>query len=179
MFSLLSIRPSIHPSVYLCTLSPIGLNGCNDAEKCMADFAHSAQLKHARTLLGRCVCKRVNEYTIILLCTWRTYVLSEHLLVVCIDFTDCVYCRHLNQRLSLIRTSWRNWSMMARESKARSPISQVSLIRDWTSCGSSGKNWRIRLPTRENVCLMLTATCCTSRALMILMAGSKILNHRL
>jgi len=35
----------------------------------------------ASTLLGRCLCKRVDVYTITLSCTWRIYALSEHLLV--------------------------------------------------------------------------------------------------
>jgi len=36
----------------------------------------------ASTLLGRCVCKRVDVYIITLSCTWRIYALSERLLVV-------------------------------------------------------------------------------------------------
>jgi len=35
----------------------------------------------ARTLLGRCVYKRVDVYMITLSCTWRIYALCEHLLV--------------------------------------------------------------------------------------------------
>ena len=35
----------------------------------------------ASTLLGRCLCKRVDVYIIILSCTWRIYALSERLLV--------------------------------------------------------------------------------------------------
>jgi len=78
MFSLLSVR--------LCARSPIGLNGRN-AEKCMADFAPGAPLKHyvftfVCTLLGRRVCKRVDVYIITLSCTWRTYAVSERLLVI-------------------------------------------------------------------------------------------------
>ena len=34
-----------------------------------------------RTLLGRRVCKRVDVYIVTLSCTWRTYALSERLLV--------------------------------------------------------------------------------------------------
>jgi len=52
----------------------------------MADFAPGAQLKHyvftfVCILLGRHVCKRVDLYIITMLCTWRTYALSECLLV--------------------------------------------------------------------------------------------------
>ena len=49
----------------------------------MADFTPGAQLKYqcACTLLERRVCKRVDVQLITLLCTWRTYALSERLLV--------------------------------------------------------------------------------------------------
>ena len=42
----------------------------------------------ASTLLGRCLCKRVDVYVITLSCTWRIYALSERLLVLC-----CFYVR--------------------------------------------------------------------------------------
>jgi len=36
----------------------------------------------ASTLLGRCLCKRVDMYIITLSCTWRIYAFSECLLVL-------------------------------------------------------------------------------------------------
>ena len=45
----------------------------------------SAGVYCTRTLLGRRVCKRVDVYIITLSCTWRTYALSERLLVGDVD----------------------------------------------------------------------------------------------
>jgi len=42
----------------------------------------SRRIYCASTLLGRCLCKRVDVYIITLSCTWRIYTLSEHLLVL-------------------------------------------------------------------------------------------------
>jgi len=39
----------------------------------------------ASTLLGRCVCKRVDVYIMTLLCTWQICALFERLLVIIID----------------------------------------------------------------------------------------------
>ena len=47
----------------------------------------------ASTLLGRCLCKRVDVYIITLSCTWRIYALSECLLVItchtCVWHCEC------------------------------------------------------------------------------------------
>jgi len=49
-----------------------------------------ARVYCARTLLGRCVCKRVDVNIITLSCTWRIYALSELLLVPsCTAVIDC------------------------------------------------------------------------------------------
>jgi len=45
----------------------------------------------ASTLLGRCLCKRVDVYIITLSCTWRIYALSERLLVSSSFFMSTVY----------------------------------------------------------------------------------------
>jgi len=44
----------------------------------------------ANTLLGRCLCKRVDVYIITLSCTWQIYALSERLLVIIVIGADCI-----------------------------------------------------------------------------------------
>ena len=46
----------------------------------------------ASTLLGRCLCKRVDVYIITLSCTWRIYALSECLLVNNCGYWTVFFC---------------------------------------------------------------------------------------